>query len=226
MFGKNPVRKPVKGEGGILEVQEIFPTLQGEGVYTGHPSVFLRLGGCNLTCNFCDTEFETYQEMPIEDILAKIDELSRNKNGDISKRLIVITGGEPFRQPIEKICNKLIELGYKIQIETNGTLYRPIHEKVDIICSPKNNSGKGYSIIRDDLLKRINGFKFIISSSDEAYQDVGDVGQGKYNNPIYVQPMDEYNEEKNKENLRYTIDLALEKGYIMSLQTHKMIGIE
>ncbi|CAN0594227.1 unnamed protein product, partial [Ectocarpus sp. 12 AP-2014] len=58
MFGDNPIRPPEKGDGLHLMVKQIFKTLQGEGPHVGTPSIFVRLGGCNLACDFCDTEFE------------------------------------------------------------------------------------------------------------------------------------------------------------------------
>jgi 7-carboxy-7-deazaguanine synthase len=58
VYGKNPVRKQELTEDGSLDVVDIFPTIQGEGPNAGRPAVFVRLWGCNLTCSFCDTDFE------------------------------------------------------------------------------------------------------------------------------------------------------------------------
>jgi len=132
MHGTNPIRPPEKGDGSKLSVQNIFATFQGEGPYTGWPAIFIRLGGCNLACEFCDTEFESFQEMSLENILADVNKLSKNKKHP----LIVITGGEPLRQPIEKLCDELLNLKYKVQIETNGTLYKKLDKRVDVVCSP------------------------------------------------------------------------------------------
>lgn len=220
MFGDNPIRQLEKGDGSILQVQSIFATFQGEGIYTGWPSVFIRLGGCNLACDFCDTEFESFRAMNIDEIIAKVKELSAEK-----LPLIVITGGEPLRQPIEKLCESLLGSGHKIQIETNGTLFRKLPDEVDIVCSPKNN-GSGYFAIRDDLLRRINAFKFIISAHNQLYNNVGNVGQDVYNTPVYVQPMDEYSPEKNQANIALMLKIASENGYRISLQTHKILGVE
>ena len=218
MFGNNPIRPIQKGDGNELYIQEIFRTFQGEGPYVGQLAIFIRLGGCNLACSFCDTEFESFEKYKIEDVINEVTSLS-----DVAK-LVVITGGEPFRQPIEKLCDKLLDKGYKIQIETNGTLYRNIDERVDIICSPKN-TGNGYHKIREDLLERLTAIKFIISANDELYNEVFDVGQSKYNIPVYVQPMDEQDEAKNKANMDLAVKLVLEKNLILSLQTHKIAGV-
>ncbi len=225
MFGDNPIRQPEKGDGSILQVQNIFATFQGEGIYTGWPSVFIRLGGCNLACDFCDTEFESFTAMAIDSIVNKVNGLSGKNQGSFTHNLIVITGGEPFRQPIEKLCEKLLAEGYKLQIETNGTLFRKLPEAVDIVCSPKN-TGSGYFPIRDDLLQRISAFKFIISAHNPLYNNVGDVGQDVYNTPVYVQPMDEYSPEKNQANIALTLKIASDNGYRISIQTHKILGVE
>lgn len=219
MLGTNPIRKPVNGDGLTLDVQSIFATLQGEGIYAGWPAVFVRLGGCNLACAFCDTEFETFQTRPLEGILAEVKELAGNV-----RKLAVITGGEPFLQPIEKLCHELVEAGFTVQIETNGTLFRDIDKRVDIMCSPKN-TGKGYFPVRPDLLARVNAFKFIISASNDNYSDIAEVGQGN-SIPVYVQPMDEYDTQKNRANLALATRLANDRGYRLSLQLHKIAGIE
>ncbi|MCH2037860.1 MAG: 7-carboxy-7-deazaguanine synthase QueE [Rickettsiales bacterium] len=225
MFGDNVIRKPRNDDDSYLEVKSIFPTLQGEGIFTGWPSVFLRLGGCNLSCSFCDTEFEDFSKLSLDDIINEIHKLSLNDQGDRVRKLVVITGGEPMRQPIERICRMLLDNGFSIQIETNGTLYRNLPKEVDIVCSPKITNGR-YHPIRADLLPKISAFKFIISKTLPYYDDVTDVGQSEYQTPVYVQPMDEYNEAKNQQNRDYTVELALNKGYRLSLQTHKIINIE
>lgn len=221
MFGDNPKRAALKGDGSILEVQEIFPTLQGEGPYAGWPAIFIRLGGCNLACNFCDTEFESYKSLELSEIISEV--LPRVHKSNI--QLVVVTGGEPFRQPITKLCDMLLENGLMVQIETNGTLYQAIDERVDVICSPKNTNGV-YSPIRPDLLERISAFKFIISAHDKNYGVVSEVGQSLYNVPVYVQAMDEYDEVKNKANLALALSLAMENGYRLSMQLHKFLGIK
>jgi len=224
MFGKNKILKPEIHSGDFLDVQEIFPTLQGEGPYVGQPSVFIRLGGCNLACSFCDTEFESYKKISLKKILLEVQKLAKNSAGKIVRKLIVITGGEPLRQPIEQLCEELVKLDFLVQIETNGTLFRKLPKEIKIICSPKVTNDQ-YHAIRPDLLSRIDAFKFIISKKDKKYSAVAEVGQSKFAIPVYVQPMDEYDEASNRANLNYTKKLCEEHGYFFSLQTHKILGI-
>ena len=219
MFGTNPLRPPVKGDGSVLEVQEIFLTLQGEGPYVGHPAVFVRLGGCNLACNFCDTEFETFSVMKLTDILGEVHRLAERKS-----ILVVLTGGEPFRQPIGPLCEALLKAGYNVQIETNGTLYREIPDAVEIICSPKPGN-KGYAALRGDLLEHLRALKFLISTSNMLYSSVPEIGQKGRDIPVYIQPMDEQDEAKNLANRNLAVALALKHRYLLSLQTHKILGI-
>jgi organic radical activating enzyme len=219
MYGTNPLRPPEKGDGSALFVQDIFATLQGEGPYAGWPAVFIRLGGCNLACDFCDTEFERFRLMPIMEIRQRARELAGE-----TCRLIVLTGGEPLRQPVAPLCATLIEHGFKIQIETNGTLFRPLPAEVEIVCSPKK-TGAAYARLRPDLLARAQALKFIVSARRPDYAGVEEVGQGEYGIPVYVQPMVEGDEARNAENLAYAVRLARQEGYRLSVQLHKILDI-
>lgn len=219
MYGKNPKRPPSNGDGLALDVQEVFSTLQGEGPYVGWPAVFVRLGGCNLACEFCDTEFESFANIPLDKL---IEDIEQKANG--LRRLIVITGGEPLRQEIAPLCTMLLTMGFHVQIETNGTIYRELPEGVDIICSPKVTNGK-YHAIRDDMLQRIDAFKFIIADDDSPYKNIAEVGQSKLGTPVYVQPMDMGDKELNARNTARAAELAQNNGYRLSLQMHKILGI-
>ena len=218
MFGDNPKRAFAKGDGLTLAVQEIFPTIQGEGPYAGWPSIFIRLGGCNLACSFCDTEFESFKEMALAEILAEVQTLTLTP----ALPLIVITGGEPFRQPLQPLTDALLQEGYEVQIETNGTLFQALDPRVQLVCSPKASGGR-YSPLRPDVRERVNALKFLISADMSPYNAVPDIGPCSA--PIYVQPMDEYDAEKNAANIAHTLHLVRMHGYRLSLQLHKIIGI-
>lgn len=215
MRGTNPIRPPKNDDGNTLDVQEIFLTLQGEGPNAGAPAVFIRLGGCNLACDFCDTQFESFAARTVDDVVREVERLRPQ-----AEMLVVITGGEPLRQNIVPLCEALIAKGFRIQIETNGTLFRPLPSAVEIVCSPKN-TGQGYGPIRPDLWPRIQALKFLVSASHPLYREV----PALTGVPIYVQPMDEYDAAKNAANRDYAKDLALEHGYHLSLQLHKILGI-
>jgi organic radical activating enzyme len=224
LFGNNPILPPKKSNGLKLDVQEIFSTFQGEGIFTGYPAIFIRLGGCNLACSFCDTDFDSPLEIDLQDIMEKILNLA-NFNEKRIYNLAVITGGEPLRQNIKPLCEKLLENGFQVQIETNGTLFQDLPKRVNIVCSPKNTSGK-YHPIRLDLLAKISAFKFLICAHDKKYNYVPEIGQSKYNIPSYLQPIDEQDESRNQENHKLTIELAKKHGCRLSLQTHKFWGID
>lgn len=224
MFGSNPKLPPERGDGLHLKVHKIFPTFQGEGPFVGYPSVFIRLAGCNLACAFCDTDFDSYEETAIESIFDQLQTLKCT-----ASPLIVITGGEPFRQNIGPLCEFLLSKGLKVQIETNGTLYRSIPKDVSIVCSPKcsiGSGGVGYHAIRHDILAQCVAMKFIISAHQEGYDKVAEIGQEIYNIPVYLQPMDEYDPTKNRANLMLAMELANRHGYILGSQMHKIIGVD
>jgi 7-carboxy-7-deazaguanine synthase len=234
MLGTNEKLSPTKGNGETLDVTEIFATIQGEGPHAGVPAVFIRLGGCNLACKFCDTDFETRQTLSVTDIVAQADTLSRFHphpsplpEGEGAKRthhLIVLTGGEPFRQPINALCQALLDVGFAVQIETNGTLWREIPEAVQIICSPKAPDGS-YFPLREDILPRITALKFLVSASRPAYQTIPELGQTVHQIPVYVQPIDEQDPQKNRDNFHFAAKLVQEQGLRLCIQLHKVVGI-
>lgn len=146
MFGTNVLRKKDHGDGVLLEVQDIFSTIQGEGPFAGKPAVFVRLAGCNLRCYFCDTDFESRAHAwPTLDMVKEID-LKGRADKVIPNSLVVITGGEPMRQNIFPLCTLLALKGYTVQIETAGTLWveqlGSLIETghVTLVCSPKTGS--------------------------------------------------------------------------------------
>lgn len=115
-----------------MRVNEIFYSLQGEGHFTGTPAIFVRLSGCNLNCDFCDTDHVSSSDMPEEEIVKRVN--------DFPAAHVVITGGEPTLQLTASLVDKLHDAGKFVQIETNGTrlLDPSLADKIDwITCSPK-----------------------------------------------------------------------------------------
>ena len=197
-----------------LYLTEIFHSVQGESSFCGLPTTFIRLSGCNLRCSWCDTSYSFSRGVPW-----KIQEIVDQVNS-YQAHYICITGGEPLRQPIEKFCGKLLELGFKVQIETNGTIARKLPQEVHIVCSPKITNKK-YNI-SENLIKYADSFKFLLSSEGD-YKLIPKLECSK---PIYVQPIDSYNQQQNLLNQKYTMKVALKYGYIYSIQQHKILNIE
>ena len=106
-------------------VNEIFYSLQGEGVRAGTPNLFLRLSRCNLACAVethgfdCDTEFESGRRLTIPEILAEFRQLSESCDW------VILTGGEPALQVDPDLIDALHAAGYKLAIETNGSIELP-----------------------------------------------------------------------------------------------------
>src|ERR1700733_7219165 len=230
MRGKNPTRPQDLGTGQELWVQEVFYTLQGEGPFSGQPAVFVRLAGCNLKCYWCDTDFESSTWKPsLEALLNQINAL---RPGHC--RLVVLTGGEPFRQNIKPLIDALLAQDLLVQIETNGTLWvdLPIHPNLYIVCSPKTPA------LHPLVLPRITSYKYVLAANCAdpvdglpitSTQTPGvktQIARPLSGADVYVMPLDEFSEDKNKENRRYCVDIAKSFGYKLTLQTHKILGIE
>ena len=227
MLNNQKPEKPIFVPDGTLEVHSIFPTIQGEGPFSGKRATFIRLAGCNLQCPMCDTDYTTYKFTSIPDLILE-------KVLDYLPRLVVITGGEPFRQNLRPLVELLIANGFFVQIETNGTLYQPLpyHDsRLVIICSPK--TGK----IHPQLAFHIKALKYIIEANSILtdglpIRALGHPNTGKVARPpkgfsgtVYVQPADSQDEEKNQQNLKETIESTISHGYTLCLQIHKIIGV-
>ena len=113
-------------------IVEIFTSIQGEGSNLGRPANFIRFAGCNLNCEWCDTEWKKANEhLDIEGILARLDP---------KVELVVLTGGEPtLQENLLELIDALIEANFAIAMETNGTKdTRQFYRRgVHISCSPK-----------------------------------------------------------------------------------------
>ncbi len=107
-----------------LKISEIFPSIQGEGLRQGEPTLFIRLSGCNLKCDFCDTKYAWIDGKEMT-VLQVMNELKKIKSS-FPAEWVCLTGGEPFLQPIEGLIQKLKTEGFKIQVETNATLFRQL----------------------------------------------------------------------------------------------------
>ncbi|MSR83838.1 MAG: 7-carboxy-7-deazaguanine synthase QueE, partial [Candidatus Latescibacteria bacterium] len=149
-----PARLPQwRADGQVLQVNEIFYSIEGEGGRVGQPTTFVRLAKCNLRCRFCDTEFDSFTEMDLDTILTEV--------GRHSAAWVCFTGGEPLGQHLEPVARRLQDAGYRLHIETNGTL-SPDPRLFDLIehwtVSPKR-----YPVIEG--FRRITELKYVVGKS-------------------------------------------------------------
>ena len=205
-------------------VKECFLTLQGEGVQSGSRAVFLRFAGCNLwsgreqdrataECQFCDTDFvgtdgEGGGKFKQADVLAAHVERLWGEGRD--KRLVVITGGEPMLQLDPALVDALHARGFKIAVETNGTL--PATSGIDWICvSPKAGT---------EVVQR-SGNELKLVWPQEGIDPVE--LEGWAFDHFLVQPMDCAEREAA---IEAAVRLAMERpGWRLSLQAHKVVGL-
>lgn len=103
-----------RDNGQVLQVNEIFYSIEGEGLRVGQPTTFVRLARCNLRCHFCDTEFDRFTEMDLDEIAAEV--------AHYPAQWVCFTGGEPLGQNLGSLADKLKTAGYKLHIETNGVV--------------------------------------------------------------------------------------------------------
>ncbi len=106
-----------------LRISEIFSSIQGEGIWVGTPSTFVRVSGCNLRCSWCDTKYASWNpEGPKIETDAIASQVQKAGICDV-----VVTGGEPMLfEPIAELCDKLKANGHRITIETAGTICRDL----------------------------------------------------------------------------------------------------
>lgn len=115
-------------------INEIFLSLQGEGINAGRAAVFVRFSGCNLKCPFCDTDFKKYDSLETDEIVERIYEAC---DENPLPKLCVFTGGEPTLQLDDALVDAIHGLGMEVAMETNGTGKVP--DGVDFVTvSPKS----------------------------------------------------------------------------------------
>lgn len=235
-----PVLNRQKAEGhtsdpkGNLDVVKVFSTIQGEGPFAGTPAIFVRLAGCNVQCPVCDSDYTSDRKMytPLELFQAVID-----TNAWLPKiPLVVITGGEPFRQNFIPFLNTLSPSRVAaVQIETNGLLWQDSFPSTKyppfVVCSPKGPN------IHAALRPYISDLKYVIAADRISIADglpTGHLGLKSaparpwegFKGITWVQPQDDQDETRNKRNYHATAFVAKRYGYRVSVQMHKILGEE
>lgn len=222
-------QKPTKRDlsGPPYDVAEVFYSIQGEGPYVGRPATFIRLAGCPLQCKWCDTDYSKKAQLGIVEL-----QVLCNKNFG---NLVVITGGEPFRQDIVPLIRHLHACKYEIQIETSGCLSLPDFpwSMCTVVCSPKTT-------INYTVLKHCRHWKFVVDRNS-AFIEIGPTQtnsvrkqrlpaelrariadnsiRGDY---IYLMPL---TDEHEKENIDRAVELCLQYDFTLCLRIHNILGM-
>jgi 7-carboxy-7-deazaguanine synthase len=149
-----------------LNITEIFYSLQGEAKEVGIPTVFVRLTGCPLRCNYCDTAyaFKGNNPLSIKNIMEQV--------AKYNTHYVCVTGGEPMAQSNYLILlDTLIEAGYKVSMETSGSIdITPVNKKVSVVMDLKTPSSTEQSQNRYEniaLLESKDQLKFVIASRSD-----------------------------------------------------------
>ena len=167
----------------MMQVTEIFRSIQGESTYAGLPCIFVRLTGCNLRCTWCDTAYAFYggTKMSIDDVLGRVQELSSGRGSDSGTdakmagqlekpiSLVELTGGEPLLQPdAVGLAQRLMAENYTVLVETSGERFvgilpQQVVKIVDVKCP---DSGEGGTFLLDNLkaIDTKDEVKFVIGS--------------------------------------------------------------
>lgn len=232
-MNQQPPEKIDNSSGSILDVVTIWSTIQGEGPYTGTPATFVRLAGCNLVCPLCDTDYTFGRRT--EEVAKIVAQVVSLKN-----QLVVITGGEPFRQDITELCQVLCKAGLLVQVETNGVIEPPvtfvslkklvntISCRLCVVCSPKTSK------VSDQMRYVVDAWKYVVREGEVAPDGLptsvlgmsGSPARPTNSNQVYVQPADEQDADKNRANMKVAVDSCLLHRHRLCLQLHKIAGLD
>jgi 7-carboxy-7-deazaguanine synthase len=190
----------------VLQLAEIFYSVQGEGTWTGTPAVFVRLAGCNLSCSFCDTDYALKFFASAGDVVARV----REEGGACP--MVILTGGEPLAQRESRaLIDALRADGRRVHVESNGTIPTDLPDDVWLTVSPKER-------LAPEMARRANEAKLIVDARvPEEW-----VARFPETTPLFLQP------EGNKApNVALAVDAAKRAParFRLSLQTHKFIGV-
>jgi 7-carboxy-7-deazaguanine synthase len=219
------------------KINELFETIQGEGAFTGQPSIFIRLQGCPVACSWCDTkhtwDINLEDEIKSSTMLSKTQETQAWSALTVSEIIdvfiaqgfqakhVVITGGEPAMVDLIPLCLALEEQGFSCQLETSGTFELHVSEKCWVTVSPKVNMKGGYKILNSAMI-RANEIKHPVATE----QHVDDLKallleHNIANTQVYLQPI-----SQKERATALAIKTCIENNWRLSVQVHKYLGIE
>jgi len=221
-----------------LPLNEIFESIQGEGSFTGAPSIFVRLQGCPVGCAWCDTKHSWYlseeHQTDFANVVAKggdgeswcytdVDELIAHLL-TYKARHIVISGGEPCIYDLVEFTAQLRLNGFSCQIETSGTFEVKVSDDTHVTVSPKVAMKGGYEIL-DSALVRANEIKHPVAMTrhiEELDALLARLTSEQLSHKkIYLQPI-----SQQQRATQLAIDTCIERNWWLSIQTHKYLAIQ
>jgi len=198
-----------------LQINDLFWTLQGEGRWTGRRALFVRLPFCNYDCDWCDTEYDSFEKMTEDDFLA----FARQE----PSRFAVITGGEPLmHKDLPRVLKLLKQEGFYVACETNGSY--PAPDDIDYVTvSPKKFTQKKYPefFIDNQVLDRASEFKYVV---DDEFDFELLKRHAPYKDAVTYSLSPEFGDMKNNVSKIITY-IQQNPQWKLSLQTHKWIDI-
>lgn len=207
-----------------MKVLEVFKSIQGEGTHRGEPMVFIRLGGCNLRCTFCDTAYA----QPLRGWKLSYTEVLKRVQGLARTGWVYITGGEPLIQEKEvyDLVSLLNELDYSTAIATNGSLDKPSWYRhidmwnVDIKCPSSGMCGQSKLLWFESRPK--DEIKFVVSNEEDLNFVVSTLDTVHNIPKILISPMIDL-QGPNQVWLQKVWDFCVKNNLLFSLQEHKIV---
>lgn len=207
----------------MLNISEIFYSIQGETSYTGLPTIFVRLAKCNLRCNYCDTKY-SYQS----DIYKSINEILDEVKSFKPIKLVCITGGEPLLQnEVYALFNRLLQQNYHILLETNGSLLinkvpMQVIKIIDFKAPTSEMSDKNcWENI--NYLNPVDEVKFVLQNRADFLWAVKQVKQYNLTDKCKVLFSPVHNKLTYKQLANWILDVRMQIR--LQLQLHKLISI-
>ncbi|MCQ2974749.1 MAG: 7-carboxy-7-deazaguanine synthase QueE [Bacteroidales bacterium] len=198
--------------GETLPIIEEFYSIQGEGINAGSAAYFIRLAGCDVCCEWCDTK----QSWNINNAtICNVEEIAQRASKEKSHN-VVVTGGEPLMHNLDKLCESLERQCLSVWLETSGT--HPLSGNFDWICvSPKSHKEP-----LDEVLEQANELKIVIKSEEDFKMAEKYAQKVAAECILVLQPEWENHEKVSKLIIEYVKNHPVWK---ISIQTHKYLGV-
>ncbi|MDD1730295.1 MAG: radical SAM protein [Methanospirillum sp.] len=203
-----------------MKIAEIFASIQGEGSFSGYPTLFIRFAGCNLRCRYCDTPAAQDEGGTVMDVTSIAEEVNRSGLSHVC-----ITGGEPLlqQQDLLALLARLHDSGHEISIETNGTIdFRPSQQYATICMDVKCPSSGETSDL--DLLTHIrkeDSVKYVIGTEGDLRYALETLKHNPVRGTIFWSPV--FGSDPT-----YIVSFILDQKLPVrfQLQLHKVIGVQ